>query len=384
MRIGIAGYGGFGQFLHEAWRALAEVEVLAVATLSPQGRDLAVARGVRAYSDWRSLVRDPEVELVAVATPPDLHAPVACAALRAGKPVLVEKPLAVNLSQARRILRARDLSGLPAAIDYPLRFHPLTERLHRWARSGLWGPLRRIAIENYAQDEALGPEHWFWDLRRSGGILVEHAVHFIDLAQALASAAPVRIRGLAAERATGERDRMLLEVLYADGMMMTQYHAFGRPGFFERTSWRFVFDRLELELEGWIPLVGRLRALVDPIAERELCSLPNWQVLRRSSIAEAEDNSRPPGWGQEGLARRDALHRLRVHGLPYAAEALIEGTFAFPESKAELYARCVQAALLDLLQAMRMPGHTLRAPLEVGLDSLHLALQATRSALQGP
>ena len=380
MRIGIAGYGGFGRFLHEAWKALPGVQVVAAATASPMSLHRARAEGVRAYPDWQQLVADPEVELVVVATPPHLHAVVARSALRARKPVLVEKPVALSLSEARRIQRLRDRVGIPVAVDYPLRFHPLIETLLEWTRRGVWGSLRRLTVEHYAQDESLHAGHWFWDRARSGGILVEHAVHFIDVTHTLCEAPPLVVRGLAFRRPTGQQDRMVLEALYANGLFVSQYHAFGRPGFFEHTAWRLVFDRLEVELEGWIPLRGRVRALVDRQTEQELKRLPGWQLQRRVPVEEAEDSSRPEGWGEEGLAPPTDRRQVRIHGHPYRVEALLEGAFSFPVSKTEMYAACVRAVLEDLLWAIEDSTHQLRTPLEAGIKSLDVALRATRSA----
>ncbi|MBQ0906006.1 Gfo/Idh/MocA family oxidoreductase [Micromonospora sp. U21] len=62
------------------------------------------------------------------------------------------------------------------------------------------GPVRRLAFENDASDEDLGPEHWFWDERASGGIFVEHGVHFFDAADALVGSTPESVQGMLGHR----------------------------------------------------------------------------------------------------------------------------------------------------------------------------------------
>ena len=74
VRIGFAGYGNFGQFLAEAWSSLDNVEVVAAATRRHP------AEGLRIYDHWEKLLLDKEVDLVAITTPPNLHAAIAGAA----------------------------------------------------------------------------------------------------------------------------------------------------------------------------------------------------------------------------------------------------------------------------------------------------------------
>ena len=89
-KIGLIGYGGFGRFLHESWSQIGGVAIGAVSDVNPA----ADPGDIRFYADWRQLVTDPEIDIVAVATPPSLHAGMTIAALENGKHVLVEKPVA--------------------------------------------------------------------------------------------------------------------------------------------------------------------------------------------------------------------------------------------------------------------------------------------------
>lgn len=355
--IGIIGYGGFGRFLHRAWSDLADVTVRAVSD-EERPHDLG---DTTFYADWRDLIADPEIDIVSIATPPHAHAAMACAAMEAGKHVLIEKPLATTLDDARRIVATRDRTGCAAAVDYVLRFNPIVEALQAWSWNGWFGALRRVTVENYAQDEALPPDHWFWDLDQSGGILVEHAVHFIDLTNACAKGRPNRVDGLSVRRTPQQEDRVLLTMAYDDGLVATQYHEFARPRFFEHTSMRFVFDLAEVEIEGWIPLSGRVRALVDSRTRDRLTLLPGFEATSTAPIGKAAAN-------------------LQVGGHPYHADVVVEGTFALPESKEEVYSTSVRAALADLTRAIEDPEYQPRASLEAGIASLEIALEATRLA----
>ena len=355
LRLGLVGYGGFGRFLPQAWAALDGVTVTVVADPQPG----AVPDGPALVGSWEALVGRDDVDLVAVATPPDTHAAIALAALAAGKHVLVEKPLATTREDAERVAEAARQTGRVVAVDYLQRFAPVAETLVSWARSGAFGPLRRVVVENYAHDAALPPGHWFWDAEQSGGILVEHAVHFLDLAHALTDARPVHVGGGAAERPDGRRDRVLLDAVYSDGLTVTHYHSFDRPTFFETTTLRFVFALAEVHAEGWIPLAGHARALATPATEAALAALPGWT-----------EKSRTPVDG--GTAR--------VGGRTYPAAHDVRGTFAVAAPKSEVYADALRALLQDVRRAIHEPGHRLRAGVPEGLASLDVALRATEAA----
>ncbi len=344
-RVGIVGYGGFGQFLHSAWGALPAVEVVAVADAVAPLPD-----ALRTYRDAGALLADPDVDLVSICTPPATHADLACRALAAGKHVLIEKPLATTRADADRILEAQRVSGKVAGVNYVLRYTPVVEWIIAASRVGTFGPLRRATVENIAQDEALPPGHWFWDRAQSGGILVEHAVHFIDLIGQCAPGEATAVRGTVLRRADGRADRMALEARYGDALLTHQYHAFTRPRVFEQTRLYFGFETLDLHVEGWIPLHGTARALVTSEARACLETLPGWQ---ETACREAEGT---------------------------AGRLLVEGRFAAPQSKDAIYRAGVQQALLDVIAATQNADHRPRVGLGDARQSLEVALRATEAA----
>ncbi len=366
--VGLIGYGGFGGFLHEVWSDLDCVEVVAVADENPAR----APGGVRAHEDWRHLVSDEQIDIVAIATPPVTHVQLACAALSSRKHVLVEKPVATTLEDARRILEVRDRSGCLATVDFMLRFNPIVESIREWCRSGCFGNLRRVAVENYAQDESLEPEHWFWDQVLSGGIFVEHAVHFFDIVQWCSGSNPKHVDGVAVRRNPRQEDRVMATVVHDDGLVATHYHSFSGPDFFEQTSMRFVFDLLRLEVMGWIPMSGRVNAMVTRENEEELRRLPGFRVLSLLSADEIEfkNDSRKTG-------RQDV--DVRVAGQPHTIVGAVEGEFALPVTKSEAYAMALRELMLDFVKAIDDAGHRHRVTLEDGIASLEIALRAAEN-----
>ncbi len=376
-QVGIIGYGGFGQYLHRAWEGHPQVTLAAVADPDHARQPAAPCRY---YPRWQDLLADPEIDIIAVATPCSSHAEIAIAALRQGKHLLVEKPLATSLENARKIIAARDASGKVAAVDYMLRYNPLVRAIGALNRGNTLGTLRRIVVENYASDEQLPPEHWFWDLTVSGGILVEHGVHFFDLADHLSRATPVKVGGVAARRKEGQLDRVQATVLYDNGLVASHYHAFSTPGFFEETTIRLVYDLARIELTGWIPLRGQLTALVASDDESTLDALPNLEILSRKPIAQLTDDSRPKGWGLPTEEVRDQ-GKVRSGGIEYPVDTQIEGVFQADGDKQTVFSDCLRALQGDFLAAICDPQRPVGVPLEDGLQSLNVALQATAAAL---
>lgn len=118
--------------------------VRAVAAFDLDAAALAGVPGLRAHATLEALLEDPEVTVVAVCVPPAAHADVAIAALAAGRHVLVEKPLAATLEDARRIERAAEGATGRAAMGFNLRCHRKVRRLAEVVRSGALGRIRAI------------------------------------------------------------------------------------------------------------------------------------------------------------------------------------------------------------------------------------------------
>ncbi|MGB2823346.1 MAG: Gfo/Idh/MocA family oxidoreductase, partial [Phycisphaerae bacterium] len=99
--LGLIGCGGFGEFCLDAFRAMEQVRIAAVADVYKQAAERLGAKfGVPAHGDPAGLIRQEGVEIVHVATPPGSHHELVMAAIAAGKHVLCEKPLATRLGDA--------------------------------------------------------------------------------------------------------------------------------------------------------------------------------------------------------------------------------------------------------------------------------------------
>ncbi len=187
VRLGIVGchYGLAVQL--PAFRADPRCRVTALAGRdAKRTRALADEAGIdKAYADWRALVDDAAVDAVAIAVPPSLQPEIACAALRSGKAVFAEKPIAADLDGARAMLHTAEASGRPTMIDF--NFHQIAawQRAKTMLDEGAIGRLRHVAVhwhvENYSVQQRL--RNWKTGSDAGGGVLgnfVSHCFHYLE------------------------------------------------------------------------------------------------------------------------------------------------------------------------------------------------------------
>ena len=357
--------------LLEAGGALPGLRPVAVADRDRDRADaLAAAHGLDSCGPER-LLADPRVAVVAVATPPAGHAGLALAALRGGRHVFCEKPLATSLEDATEVLAATDRPGAPRlTVDHLPRRNPLYALLGRLGQAVL-GPARRFALENLASDEHLGADHWFWDRKVSGGIAVEHGVHFFDVAAWLLGSQPERVQALEAARPAGRGDTLLAAAGPPGGAPARSVHSFARPPRAE-SQWT-TLDWGELasgRLYGWIPVELELDIRTDGAG---LAAVQALTTDQQAALA-------VPGYRPSG-AERITLE-LASRGRPGRWDLHLRATLGGQAAKPRVYRESVRAGLADH-HAANTPG---TAPTVTPADawtSLATALATGQSAATG-
>ena len=180
--LGVIGCGGFGLFALQQFAQMPGIYLAGMAgTARPAALAAAKRFGLEDVESIDRLVARPEVELIYIATPPFLHFEQARQALEAGKHVICEKPLALTVEQADELITVARKRDRLLVTNLMQRYNPLFEIVGHLIEGELLGELLHGYFENYASDENLPAEHWFWDAAKSGGIFVEHGVHFFDL-----------------------------------------------------------------------------------------------------------------------------------------------------------------------------------------------------------
>jgi predicted dehydrogenase len=355
----------------EAVAELPGLRPVAVADLDRDRADaLAAAHRVEACEPER-LLADQRVSVVAIATPPAGHARLALAALRSGRHVFCEKPLATRLEDATEVLAAvRDAGAPRLTVDYPLRRNPLYALVGRLQRAVLGRP-RQFTLENLASDERLDAGHWFWDRQVSGGIAVEHGVHFFDAAAWLLGSQPERVQALEAARPDGRVDIVLASAGHPGGATASYAHSFARPDRAE-SQWT-TLDWGELasgRLYGWIPVELELDIRTDGAG---LAAVQALTTDQRAALA-------VPGYRPSG-AERITLE-LASRGQPGRWDLRLRATLGGQVAKPRVYRESVRAGLADLLTAITSGGQPAVTPADAW-TSLATALATQESATTG-
>lgn len=187
IRVAVIGAGFARAAYLPALATLADVELVALASARiDSARAAASAFGIpHAYDDWRAMLDQHPVDFVAIATPTIHHAPMVLAALDAGAHVLCEKPMAMNLDQARQMLDRAESAGRLHLIGHELRFNPNRRKIRQLIAQGVIGQVRHINIVNITGtwgDPASRPAGDWWSLdEMGGGRLGANGSHQIDL-----------------------------------------------------------------------------------------------------------------------------------------------------------------------------------------------------------
>lgn len=374
-KIGIIGYGGFGKFLHHWWGKLENVEVVAIADSGKHSEE-SIAN-CKIYHDWNDLIQDPQIAIVSIVTPPNLHAEMACAAMKAGKHVLLEKPAALNEEGARQLLDTQKETGMIITVDHMIRYNPIIQHFIQFGKRGTLGKLRHVVVNNYAQDAALPPHHWFWNEELSGGILIEHGVHFFDIVHALSGQKYSTVYGVSSHRNELQRDRVSAMVKYNEGLIASYYHAFSGPGFFEKTTISLTYDLARVEIEGWMPLKGTVTAMVNEEIKEQLEDIPGWTIRKSEPLDAISDSSRPEGWGASDSDVPSPKELLHCGGIGYDVDELLSASFELPEDKGHVYGKCVQSILLDMIQKIENKDHSLTITIDDAVEALRIAILAS-------
>jgi predicted dehydrogenase len=184
LRAGIIGLGA-GRAHMRGYQQAAGVDVFALAGKETERlAELAAIYGAeRTYTDWEDLVADPDVDVVSVATPNSLHAPITIAALGAGKHVLCEKPLSVEAGSAADMVHAAVEAGRVLEVAFNFRRRGDVRVLKGYIDEGKLGKVYHAKASWIRRRGIPGIGSWFASKEMAGGgPLIDLGVHVLDLA----------------------------------------------------------------------------------------------------------------------------------------------------------------------------------------------------------
>ena len=206
VRVACIGCGFIGHRHMENVAAMDAVELRAVVDLNPQAAAQCQENFEAEYAtpDAARVFADPQVDAVFICTWHDSHAPLAIAAAESGKHILIEKPMALTVSECVRISEAVRRAGVALAVNFKFRFAPAVMEVKRTIPAPAI-TLGQLAMAPIAEDD------WVRDPRRGGGLILATACHVLDMVCWLNGSEPVRVH------AEGSPDAMSAVVRFANG-----------------------------------------------------------------------------------------------------------------------------------------------------------------------
>jgi len=183
MKVGLIGAGRQGRRRAQAVRELEETKLAIVADVdSSAAKVLAEEMGCEATSNWEDVVARDDLEAVIICTPNYLHARMSIAALRRGKHVLCEKPLARDPEEAKQIVDVARESGLKLKCGFTLRHHPGIRQAREWFDKGFIGELIFLRCRYGMCGRSGYDKEWRAKVEYSGGgELIDQGIHVLDL-----------------------------------------------------------------------------------------------------------------------------------------------------------------------------------------------------------
>ncbi|HJR79279.1 MAG TPA: bi-domain-containing oxidoreductase [Anaerolineales bacterium] len=312
VKLGVLGAGNFANaILLPAIKKVGDIELIGIAS---SGGHHAQHAGKKfgfqyAASDNEEIINDPNLNTVAILTRHDSHAELVVKALKAGKHIFVEKPLAINSAQLSAISEQLKTNGQSLlTVGFNRRFAPLASQLQ-----SLVANLQESRYIHYRVNAGYIPlNHWTQDPSIGGGRIVGEACHFVDFITFLVGAPPVSVSAHALPN-NGKyyEDNVSLTFTFPDGSIgVVDYLANGDPS--------FPKERLEVFCGGTVAVLDDFKVL---------------QTVKDGKKKEARLSAQDKGWINEWSVFAKAIREGGPPSIPY--EQLIgvtRATFAAVES----------------------------------------------------
>lgn len=335
INIGIIGLGWFANLIAESIKESNDnVCVTAVCDIDvrklEEFNDKYSIEKIYKNPEW--LLADNDIDMVIIATPPFLHSRFAKKALLSGKHIFLEKPGALTSDSMEELILISEKKGLKATIDYVMRRNPIYFILKEICDNNIFGSLERANLENFAHDDHMPPEHWFWDCSKSGGIWVEHGVHFFDVVNWLIGS-PKTVKAINLKRKGENLIDKVFGIALHDKTIVSYYHGFTKPEPFEKTIFYFIFERAYVKIYGWIPIKMCIDALITP---DEINFLEKTLTKASTSLSKIDIN----------------LNKEKVENYPNERYTRTCLQYTIKENRWDVYKKCIMAGIRDLVNAI--------------------------------
>ncbi len=198
IKVGLIGIGGMGRMHYNCYNNNPDAKIVAMCdvderklqgdwssiglNIETEGSDIVDLSGIKTYSDYNELINDPDVQLVDICLPTPQHAQVTIAALKAGKDVLCEKPMAFTEAECAQMEEALAQSGRQLLIGHCLRYWPHYVKAKEIIDSGEHGKVLTARFHRAGGTPWWSWENWLATGPRSGGAVLDMHIHDVDTA----------------------------------------------------------------------------------------------------------------------------------------------------------------------------------------------------------
>jgi predicted dehydrogenase len=328
--IGLWGCGNMGSSLARALAATGEASLSAVYDSQPEAASLlADTYGARACDSAGDLLAHPGLEGVIIALPPYLHAASAVEAAEAGLHIFVEKPMALDTDNCRRMISAAERCGVKLMVGHVLRYYEPYRSILRWTAEQRFGALFAASVWRVTTDRGFAISgHWRGSRAQSGGYLFEVSVHELDMLRCLMGQ-PHTIYALRQKHRPRQHeieDYVSVQVRFVQGGVAC--YEGGSGSYVSRYGFRLYYEGATLTSEAAFDpralQIHRDGSQTPYLTDDEFSSEHPVQAELRLWLAALRDEAPVPISGQEGLATValvEAAYRSAYAGQPVVYEA---------------------------------------------------------------
>ena len=257
--IGLIGLGAIGRVHFDCWRKSRSGRLVAVSDRQPkklagdwEGKDFNLGNqaqeqvdmsGLDTYSSAADLIGDPQVDIVDICMPTPLHSPLAIAALRAGKHVFCEKPMALTVDECLEMERAAQEANRQIMIGHCLRYWPQYVKAHEILASAEYGRAVYVNLFRSSPAPLWSDNDWYMKAGQSGGVFDMH-IHDIDVALWWFG----RPRHISVTGSAPKGLPMIMDAAwhYDDGPVVNLHASWDRNGGMFRHAFRIVMEKATL------------------------------------------------------------------------------------------------------------------------------------------
>ncbi|WNS74827.1 Gfo/Idh/MocA family oxidoreductase [Bacillus sp. DTU_2020_1000418_1_SI_GHA_SEK_038] len=184
MNFGIVGCGFIAKKHADAIEKLENAKLIAVCDMVESTMEPYVKQfQAKPFTDLAEMLNDSSIDIICVCTPSGLHAMIAESAAAAKKHVVLEKPMAMTLEEANRIIQKAETNNVKLTVVHPIRFRPAVQELKKIIDQGLLGKISHASVKvnwNRNQDY-YNQSPWRGTKHQDGGVLMNQAIHMLDL-----------------------------------------------------------------------------------------------------------------------------------------------------------------------------------------------------------